>query len=137
MTFIIFFQASATLSRKNPKDVTFIFIFFYLVCNFLVPEVRLTRHYGDFKLSLWYQSVALVPRKCGDVSVLSQLHNFSSKTTKTTSPYALYRRPLAAGEHHSVPPGKLGESTYRPLPSYTKLSVSTFSMYFRLLSEST
>ena len=45
------------------------------------------------------------------------------------SPYALYRPPLAAGEHHTVPPGKRGESTYRPLPSYTKLSVTAVSTF--------
>ena len=81
----------------------------------LVSEVRLTRHYGDFKLS-----VALTP-----IIATSQTFELNNKTK---SLYTLYRRPSAAGQHHTMPPGKMrGESTHRSLPSYTNLSVSAVS----------
>ena len=69
----------------------------------LVSEVRLTRYYGNLKPYFWYQSVALVPRKCKIVSILSQLDRFRVKQ-KTKSPYSLYRRSLAAVQHHTMPP---------------------------------
>ena len=43
----------------------------------------------------------------------------SRKTTKTKSPFTLYRRPLAAGWHHTVPRGNHDKLTYESLPSYT------------------
>ena len=62
--------------------------------------------------------------------------DFRVKQQKTTSPYTLYRRPSAAGQRHTVPPGNRGESTYKSLPSYTKLSVTAVLRCLIVLSTS-
>ena len=86
----------------------------------LSPFAHITRYCGNFIPFFWYQPVPLTVPQLNDTVVLSLVHRLSSKTTKTKSPYTLYRQPLAAGQHHTVPPGNRGELTYRPLPSYTK-----------------
>ena len=94
---------------------------------FLRPSERPTRHQAMFFHHFWYQSVPLVVALFHSVSVFQKLSNISSKSTKTKSPDALYRRPLAAGQHHTVPPGNSGEHTYKTLPSYTQHSVTAVS----------
>ena len=75
----------------------------------------ITRFHDGPLFYFWYQYVPLSPmmcKRCIDYAVLAQA---SSKTTKTKSPYTLYRRPLAAGQHHTVPPGNRGQLNYNSL----------------------
>ena len=99
----------------------------------LFPFARITRDCENFIPFFWYQPVQLTMAHPCDTFVFSRIHRLSSKTTKTKSPYMLYRRPLAAGQRHSVPPGNRGEHSYRSLPSYTNTSLQLFISFLVVL----
>ena len=94
---------------------------------FFRPSERLTWHKAKFFRQFWYQSVPLVVALFHNVSVFQKLSNILNKATKTKLPYALYRRPLAAAQHHTVPSGNWDEHRYKTLLSYAQHSVAAVS----------
>ena len=94
------------------------------ILNHAVPKIRFCPSYSysfsirsrnsilrELQTVLLYQLVPLAVSHLSDDFVLSQIYRLLSKTMKTMSPYTLYRWPLAAGQHHTMPLGKCGKHT--------------------------